>query len=114
MNLFQSVTSRGLVADGVMYTALIQALAQLGRLNEVFALLKTMCNNPDKHSRPNVFTYNTIMSVCIQHGLADGVTTAFEALLANPECEPNHVTYGLLLRMMGRSGRLDDMAAALE
>ncbi|XP_020234320.1 pentatricopeptide repeat-containing protein At3g53170 [Cajanus cajan] len=108
--LFETMLSEGLKPTVDVYTALVSAYGQSGRLDQAFSTVEDMKSVVD--CEPDIYTYSVLISCCakfcrfdlIEHVLA-------EMSYLGIQC--NSVTYNSIIDGYGKAGMFEQMDKAL-
>ncbi|KAM1742101.1 hypothetical protein ACFX12_012136 [Malus domestica] len=108
--LFDTMVEEGCEPTLELYTALLAAYCRNNLIDEAFSVLNLMKTLPQ--CQPDVFTYGTLIKVCIDHLKFDLVESLYEEM-AERLITPNTVTQNIVLSGYGKAGKYDQMEKVL-
>ncbi|OWM63251.1 pentatricopeptide repeat-containing protein At3g06430, chloroplastic [Punica granatum] len=108
--LFDTMLEEGCGPTPELYTALLAAYCRNNLIDEAFSILNEMKALPN--SQPDVFTYSTLIKVCVDSSRFDLVESLYEEM-AERLIVPNTVTQNIVLSGYGKAGKYDQMERVL-
>ncbi|KAK4796914.1 hypothetical protein SAY86_029240 [Trapa natans] len=108
--IFDQMLEEGCGPTPELYTALLAAYCRNNLIEEAFSVLNQMKVLPN--SQPDVFTYSTLIKVCIDSARFDLVESLYEEM-AERSIVPNTVTQNTVLSGYGKAGKFDEMEKVL-
>ncbi|KAK7347991.1 hypothetical protein VNO80_22537 [Phaseolus coccineus] len=108
--LFTTMIEEGLEPTPHLYTALLAAYCRSNLIDEAFSVLNEMKKLP--LCQPDVFTYSTLIKVCVDAFKFDLVELLYEEM-AERSVTPNTVTQNIVLGGYGKAGKFDQMEKVL-
>ncbi|KAG4929459.1 hypothetical protein AAZX31_17G038300 [Glycine max] len=108
--LFTTMIEEGLEPTPELYTALLAAYCRSNMIDEAFSVLNEMKKLP--RCQPDVFTYSTLIKVCVDAFKFDLVELLYEEM-AERSIMPNTVTQNIVLGGYGKAGMFDQMEKVL-
>lgn len=108
--LFTTMIEEGLEPTPELYTALLAAYCRSNMIDEAFSVLNEMKKLP--LCQPDVFTYSTLIKVCVDAFKFDLVELLYEEM-AERSIMPNTVTQNIVLGGYGKAGMFDQMEKVL-
>ncbi|XP_021822436.1 pentatricopeptide repeat-containing protein At3g06430, chloroplastic [Prunus avium] len=108
--LFDAMVEEGCEPTLELYTALLTAYCRNNLIDEAFSILNQMKTLP--HCQPDVFTYSTLIKVCIDALKFELVESLYEEM-AERLITPNTVTQNIVLSGYGKAGKYDQMEKVL-
>ncbi|XP_014506945.1 pentatricopeptide repeat-containing protein At3g06430, chloroplastic [Vigna radiata var. radiata] len=108
--LFTTMIEEGLEPTPHLYTALLAAYCRSSLIDEAFSVLNEMKRLP--LCQPDVFTYSTLIKVCVDAFKFDLVELLYEEM-AERSITPNTVTQNIVLGGYGKAGKFDRMEKVL-
>ncbi|KAK8471020.1 hypothetical protein PHAVU_003G120600 [Phaseolus vulgaris] len=108
--LFTTMIEEGLEPTPHLYTALLAAYCRSNLIDEAFSILNEMKKLP--LCQPDVFTYSTLIKVCVDAFKFDLVELLYEEM-AERSVTPNTVTQNIVLGGYGKAGKFDQMEKVL-
>lgn len=108
--LFDTMIEEGLEPTSELYTALLAAYCRSNLLDEAFSILTKMKGLP--LCQPDVFTYSTLIKVCIDASQFDLVESLYKEM-DERGILPNTVTQNIVLSGYGKAGKYDQMEKVL-
>ncbi|KAA8495878.1 Pentatricopeptide repeat-containing protein [Porphyridium purpureum] len=103
---FNTIEQKGLVANEIVYSTMISALARKGMLNAAFGLLdrwKAQSVESLARSAPNVQTYTSLIDACGKANKLEKMFEMFE-IMCEDGVLPNAHTYTCMIDAVGKAG----------
>lgn len=108
--LFTAMIEEGCDPTPELYTALLAAYCRSNMIDEALSILDEMKNHP--LCQPDVFTYSTLIKVCVDAFKFELVDLLYEEM-AQRSIMPNTVTQNIVLNGYGKAGMFDQMEKVL-
>ncbi|KAK2358461.1 Pentatricopeptide repeat (PPR) superfamily protein [Trifolium repens] len=108
--LFNTMIQEGCDPTPELYTALLGAYCRSNMIDEALSILNEMKNHP--LCQPDVFTYSTLIKVCVDACKFELVELLYEEM-AQRSIMPNTVTQNIVLNGYGKAGMFDEMEKVL-
>jgi pentatricopeptide repeat protein len=108
--LFNTMIQEGCDPTPELYTALLAAYCRSNMIDEALSILNEMKNHP--LCQPDVFTYSTLIKVCVDACKFELVELLYEEM-AQRSIMPNTVTQNIVLNGYGKAGMFDEMEKVL-
>lgn len=108
--LFNTMIEEGCDPTPELYTGLLAAYCRSNLIDEALSILDEMKNHP--LCQPDVFTYSTLIKVCVDTFKFELVELLYEEM-AQRSITPNTVTQNIVLSGYGKAGMFDQMEKVL-
>merc|ERR1719263_1007091 len=109
--LFRQMQAAGVSPDIITYSTLVKGYCMDGDIDKGFAVLKDMTSR-NKHE-PDEILYNSLLDGCAKQHRVDDALQLIESMAQN-NVRPSNFTLSILVKLLGRSRRLNQAFTTVE
>merc|ERR1719269_283523 len=109
--LFQQMQAAGISPDIITYSTLVKGYCMDGDIDKGFAVLEDMTSR-GKHE-PDEILYNSLLDGCAKQHRVDDALALIESMAQN-NVRPSNFTLSILVKLLGRSRRLNQAFTTVE
>jgi len=109
--LFQQMQAAGVSPDIITYSTLVKGYCMDGDIDKGFAVLKDMTSR--KKHEPDEILYNSLLDGCAKQHRVDDALALIESMAQN-NVRPSNFTLSILVKLLGRSRRLNQAFTTVE
>merc|ERR1719271_749518 len=109
--LFREMQVSGVSPDVITYSTLVKGYCMDGDIDKGFAVLKDMTSR-NKHE-PDEILYNSLLDGCAKQHRVDDALQLIESMAQN-NVRPSNFTLSILVKLLGRSRRLNQAFTTVE
>merc|ERR1719169_292694 len=109
--LFRQMQAAGVSPDIIMYSTLVKGYCMDGDIDKGFAVLKDMTSK--KKHEPDEILYNSLLDGCAKQHRVDDALALIESMAQN-NVRPSNFTLSILVKLLGRSRRLNQAFTTVE
>merc|ERR1719405_48860 len=109
--LFQQMQAAGVSPDIITYSTLVKGYCMDGDIDKGFAVLEDMTSR-NKHE-PDEILYNSLLDGCAKQHRVDDALQLIESMAQN-NVRPSNFTLSILVKLLGRSRRLNQAFTTVE
>merc|ERR1719281_1755586 len=109
--LFQEMEKTGIAPDIITFSTLVKGYCQYGDIDKGFAVLKQMTSK--KKHEPDEILYNSLLDGCAKQHRVDDALALIESMAQN-NVRPSNFTLSILVKLLGRSRRLNQAFTTVE
>merc|ERR1719405_175375 len=109
--LFQQMQAAGVSPDIITYSTLVKGYCMDGDIDKGFAVLNDMTSK--KKHEPDEILYNSLLDGCAKQHRVDDALALIESMAQN-NVRPSNFTLSILVKLLGRSRRLNQAFTTVE
>merc|ERR1719169_422571 len=109
--LFREMQAAGVSPDIITYSTLVKGYCMDGDIDKGFAVLEDMTSK--KKHEPDEILYNSLLDGCAKQHRVDDALALIESMAQN-NVRPSNFTLSILVKLLGRSRRLNQAFTTVE